>query len=83
MTTYTVTARQFNIADSPLYFVRNGYVYANVGLLWLVGIDGYSSSRSGRTIDDTFILGFNASIVRPSHGPYPRSDGFSVRCLAE
>ena len=82
-----VSAGNYNIASDPLYFVRSGLLYPADGKSWHAGIAGYWwSSRAAAYTSSTsataYSLGFNASTVYPSHGPYTRWGGFPLRCLS-
>ena len=70
----------------PLYFVRSGDIVLDYGTLRGYGESDYVWSRSAATYlsptsAKTYYLYFNASAVRPSHGPVDRQVGFPVRCL--
>ncbi len=81
--TSSVSAGSYNIARSPLYFVRSGYVAPNDKYLYRTGIAGYywSSTPGPSNANYAYDLGFNASSVYPSNN-YDRYFGFSLRCLA-
>ena len=69
-----------NIATSPLYFVRSGYVVPSTHND-RAGRSVYSwSTRSGATTK-AYSLNFGPDTVYPS-GHYERYLGFSVRCVA-
>ena len=69
-----------NIATSPLYFVRSGYVYPGI-YLGSAGYYGYYwSGRAGSSIY-AYLLLFYSSDVNPSSS-YSRYYGFSLRCVA-
>ncbi len=69
-------------------FVRSGRLNLTVsaGTLGNAGVDGYEwSSRAATYTSSTsataYYLGFNASTVYPSYGPYERWRGRPLRCL--
>ncbi len=79
----------YNIAAAPLYFVRSGLVIlpSTAGTFGYAGVDGYEwSSRAAVYTSSTsataYYLGFNASTVYPSYGPYERWRGRPLRCLS-
>ena len=74
-----------------LYFVRSGHVYPAItaGTFRGAGLTGHywsslaSSTRyDGSAIPSGYSLGFDASTVYPSNGPYERYLGFPLRCLS-
>ena len=84
-----VSAGQYNIAAAPLYFVRSGYVDLDNGKFWDAGITGYwwssrgsSTHASSAVTPSGYILGFDATDVHPSYGPFNRYIGRSLRCLS-
>ena len=79
----------YNIATTPLYFVRSGYINTQMGRSRYAGIGGnYWSSvaasklSSGTVTPSAYNLNFNATGVGPSNGPSYRWFGFPLRCLA-
>ena len=81
---YTLTADQFNIAGSPLSFVRSGLVNLYYGYVRFAGISSYYWSRSAYSNTSyAYGLGFNSSAVYPSNNVNVRYYGFSLRCLQE
>lgn len=69
-----------NIATSPLYFVRSGYVRPG-GSLRIAGGGGYYWSGRANSSNFAYALRFDSSSVYPSNGNF-RYLGFSVRCVA-
>ena len=72
----------YNIALSPLFFVRGGYIYPN-GTDKFRGagqVGGYWSSRAYSDTTYAYRLDFNNSYVYPS-AYYYRYYGYSLRCL--
>ena len=78
--TSTPTSGNNNIATSPLYFVRSGYVAPRENLYTAGGWGSYRSVRS-TTIRIANGLYFDSSSVSPS-GSNSRNQGISVRCVA-
>ncbi len=82
--TSNVNSNTYNIAQSPLFFVRGGYVnlyYPSEPFRW-AGSDGYYwSSRAYSDTSYAYYLYFDNSIVAPSYGNVARYLGFSLRCL--
>ena len=80
--TSPVNGNTYNIALSPLFFVRGGGIYPNYtnkfddagryGIYW--------SSRAFSDTNSAYRLGFYNSYVSPSDGNN-RYSGFSLRCL--
>lgn len=70
-----------NIATSPLYFVRSGYVYPNYLRLSHAGDHGAYWSGRAPSSNDAYYLNFYSSYVYPS-SDYSRYFGHSVRCVA-
>jgi len=69
--------------------VRSGGLAPDAGKSWNPGQDGYDwSSRAsstrydGAAIPSAYYLGFNATGVYPSSGPFNRYLGFPLRCLS-
>lgn len=79
--TSSPTSGNNNIATSPLYFVRSGYVDPFGDLLSDAGRYGYHWSGRARSSNNAYNLSFNPSYVNPSDYYY-RYDGLSVRCVA-
>ena len=79
--TSSPTSDNNNIATSPLYFVRSGYVDPYASLLF--DADGNGYQWSGRANSSSFAhnLLFSSSFVLPSIGNV-RYYGQSVRCVA-
>ena len=82
----SVASGNYNIAREPLYFVRSGAVYLNLGALRGYGESGWGWSRSAvaygsATSATAYHLYFNPSDVNPSGGPRNRWFGYPVRCL--
>ncbi len=76
-------AVDYNIANTPLYFVRSGNVEMNSGRLWVAGIGGYdwsliaaSKRNDGTAILGAYYLGFNVTGASPSGGPLYRWVGY-------
>lgn len=84
--TYNVTAGQFNIVSSPLYYVRNGNISTN-STFFYTGNYGYYWSRTSHNSSDaqgyllTFLSGASGTTVNPSSGPSAKYAGAAVRCL--
>ena len=79
--TSSVSAGSYNIARSPLYFVRSGHVYPGGPSLNEPGISSHYWSSTPRSSAPAYSLTFNSTGVYPS-GSYVRYLGFSLRCLA-
>ena len=79
--TSSPTSGNNNIATSPLYFVRSGYVYPGDNLNY-AGNSGYY--WSGRAYSSSYAhqLFFSSSYVDPSSNYGTRYGAFSVRCVA-
>ena len=80
--TSPVNNNTYNIALSPLFFVRGGYIGPNLTDKFRVaGQDGdYWSSRAVSNADVAYRLAFGSSNVLPS-GSVSRYYGYSLRCL--
>ena len=80
--TSSVNNNTYNIALSPLFFVRGGYIGPNLTDKFRVaGQDGdYWSSRAVSNADVAYRLAFGSSNVLPS-GSVSRYYGYSLRCL--
>ena len=79
--TSSPTSGNNNIATSPLYFVRSGYVNSGGSLGFAGNNGGYWSGRASSS-SYAYYLDFYPSGVRPSDS-YSRYRGFSVRCVAD
>ncbi len=79
--TSSVNSNTYNIALSPLFFVRGGRVDPNdSGKFWDAGQAGrYWSSRATSSTSDAYYLIFGNSSVDPSN--VSRYYGYSLRCL--
>ena len=78
--TSSVNSNTYNIALSPLFFVRGGYVNPSVQQFWYAGQSGaYWSSRAYSSTVSAYYLTFNSG-VNPSNAGN-RYLGFSLRCL--
>lgn len=77
---YTVTAGEFNITTSPLYFMRGGAINPRpaYGAMDSAGSAGIYWARSG-----TDLMQFVTLNVTPSYGVIQSYYGYSLRCLAE
>ncbi len=77
-----VNQNTYNIALSPLFFVRGGYVFpGNSKPFFNAGRGvGYWSSRANSNTNATYVLDFDASSVYPS-GSSNRYVGSHLRCL--
>ena len=80
--TSSPTSSNNNIATSPLYFVRSGYVFPNFGRLNGAGNNGYYWSGWAYSSNIAYALHFDSSRVS---FPYTlnRYIGASVRCVAD
>ena len=80
--TSSVNNNTYNIALSPLFFVRGGYVTPNYTSKFTnAGRGGeYWSSRAYSNTNRAFCLNFDNSDVNPS-GVNDRGSGYSLRCL--
>ena len=79
--TSSTTSNNNNIATSPLYFVRSGYVYPSYSRLYRAGDRGDYWSGRAYSSNGAYELYFYSSSVNPSN--YGRRySGFSVRCVA-
>ena len=80
--TSPVNGNTYNIALSPLFFVRGGYInpsYANK--FNVAGQDGYYwSSRAYSSASYAYLLNFGSGGVNPS-SVTNRYSGLSLRCL--
>ena len=78
----SVSAGSYNIARSPLYFVRSGYVRPYGPGLGNAGLSGYywSSTPYSNGVS-AYNLTFDTTGVSPSNYGN-RYGGFSLRCLA-
>ena len=82
--TSPVNGNTYNIALSPLFFVRGGYIRPNFTDKFRdAGQEGdYWSSRASSSAVYAYYLSFGSSSVYPSNvNNYYRYDGFSLRCL--
>ncbi len=78
----------YNIATTPLYFVRSGYIRISSGYLLAASSVGYAwinltSSKlpNNAPIASTYYLTFNSTSIRALDGPYERWLTFPLRCL--
>ena len=80
--TSPVNGNTYNIALSPLFFVRGGGIYPNyTNKFDSAGQGGiYWSSRAGSSTVNAYDLAFGSSNVIPS-GVTNRYNGYSLRCL--
>ena len=80
--TSAVNGNTYNIALSPLFFVRGGYIDPySTSKFYYAGQDGdYWSSRAGSGTYGAYYLYFGNSSVNPSLS-IARYCGFSLRCL--
>ena len=82
--TSPVNNNTYNIALSPLFFVRGGWIYPDyTDKFRVAGQNGYYwSSRAYSSSDYAYYLYFNSSYVYPS-GYYSRNryNGLPLRCL--
>lgn len=81
-----IISSYYNFTNTPLYFVRSGYVNVENGRLWNGASYGYVwSSKVSSSVADSnvFYLRFSDVIVEPSRGPYPRSNSYPLRCLGD
>ena len=63
-----------------LAFVRNGYVYLNLGQAGVIGENGYRWSRTVWSSTNAYNLSMYPTTILPS-GDYTRYYGFPLRCL--
>lgn len=81
MTAYGMTNSTVNaLSESPLYFVRGGYV--NSGDVGYVGNSGYYWSSTSTSATNAYYLHFYSGYLYPSFNGR-RYRGSSVRCVAE
>ena len=85
----TVAAGDYNVALSPLYFVRSGRIFPSLGFLGFAGLSGFYWSSMGLNYTGSDDWGANAhafnldqSNIYSSGGPIFRWHGTPVRCLA-
>ena len=80
--TSSVNNNTYNIALSPLFFVRSGYIRPDDTAKFRVAgqIGYYWSSRANSTTNNAYELYFDSSGVNPSYNFY-RYNGQSLRCL--
>ena len=86
-TTSSPTSGNNNIATSPLYFVRGGYVSPSIspyfaGELYLAGCDGAYRSEFAGSASSAYELRIESSSVELSLFS-SRLNGYSVRCVAD
>ena len=82
--TSPVNSNTYNIALSPLFFVRGGYIasYEPSAPLQTAGSSGsYWSSRSGSGVNNAYNLGFSTRTYPSNNGT--RYYGQSLRCLVQ
>ena len=82
-----ILPQNYNIATTPLYFVRSGFADVSYGRFRLSGIYGWywpSTSTSwlytGATRPSAFFLHFDNTDVNTSNGPSNRWYGIPLRC---
>ncbi len=64
--------------------MRSGIISILSGMAKYVGANGDFVSAGADSWDHlTYYLDLNNGEVNPSHGPYTRTNGFSLRCLQE
>ena len=80
--TSPVNSNTYNIALSPLFFVRGGWIYPDyTDKFRVAGQNGYYwSSRAYSSSDYAYYLNFGSSYVNPSRN-FDRYYGYSLRCL--
>lgn len=82
--TSSITSGNNNIATSPLYFVRGGYVDPGSYLSNAGSFGAYwAASANGLYGSDAYILSFDSSTVHPFNDGYYRYYGSSIRCVAD
>lgn len=75
------------ITYPPLYFVRSGTVYSNIGRLGIAGYNGYNwlSSTTSKIWNNAglgaYCLHFSATNTHLPEGPLDRWSGFPLRGL--
>ena len=81
--TSPVNGNTYNIALSPLFFVRGGKIFPSGTDRFInAGQDGsYWSSLANISTYYAYYLYFNSGSVTPSSYSNPRFTGFSLRCL--
>ena len=79
--TSSPTSGNNNIATSPLYFVRSGYVSSYSSYLYNAGSNGSYWSGRADSSNRAYYLYFDSSSVIPLHIT-GRHYGYSVRCVA-
>ena len=80
--TSSATSGNNNIATSPLYFVRSGYVSPGSVRLHGAGANGRYWSGRADSSSYAYLLDFLSSGVSPSGSSSFRYIGYSVRCVA-
>ena len=80
--TSSPTSSNNNIATSPLYFVRSGFVYPSYSRLDNAGNKGDYWSGRALSFASAYELDFFSSSVSPSNYSF-RCNGQSVRCVAK
>ena len=75
----------YNIATTPLYFVRSGSMNISVAYLRNVGFNGFIWGKSTTDSPETYTpaiyhLVYNATQTNPSNGPAYRWVGLPLRC---
>ena len=68
------------IINTPLWFVRSGYV--NGGTLYNLSGNGYYWSSAVNDSFEAYYMGFHSGNVIPAYNNY-RFRGYSVRCVAK
>ena len=76
-----ITGRMFGSGNNTLFLPAAGYRYNSDGTRYYAGTNGYYWSSTANS-SNGYNLYFNSSNVNPSSN-HSRSDGFSVRCIAE
>ena len=79
----------YNIATTPLYFVRSGAIHVQMGRLRSLNANGYdwsitaSSKHFNRlSTPSSYYLNITIAEIDSSSGPDNRWDAFPLRCLA-
>ena len=82
--TSSVNGNTYNIALSPLFFVRGGYITPGFTdkFRYAGQSGGYWSSRAYSNTENAYYLLFSNSYVYPSN-VNSRYFGFSLRCLVQ
>ena len=75
-----ITSNALDLHNSPLYFVRSGFV--NSGSFYSVASGGYYWSDTVYSDKDSYSLQFGSNYLNSATNS-GRRNGFSVRCIAE